>query len=261
MPPRTSLALALTTLLATAAPAWGEESPTSTSTPAPFAPGEQIDMVIDYLHVRAGQARFTVGKPEGAVWPIICQARTDGVAGLLDIREHYVSYWDAERHLSRGSDLNAIEVGDRHTDRARFDRENGKAFVQIVRKGRAQESTHDVPPDVQDLASALLALRMKPLQPGHRYELPVFSGAGVFTLRAAVEGDEVVETPAGRFDTTRVKVQLGFKDRFRTQRDSHVWISRDARRIPVRMSADFALGSVAVTLSGYHPGAPLAASR
>ncbi len=290
MPIRSSLALALTTLLAAAAPVRGEETPTPTPSsavsdpsalsvaspeatrsrraptptsaePLPFAPGEQIDVVIDYLHVRTGQARLMVGKPEGAVWPVICQARTEGVAGLLDIREHYVTYWDAERHLSRGSDLNAIEVGDRHTDRARFDRENGKAIVQVLRKGRAQESTHDVPRDVQDLASALLALRMKPLQAGDRYELPVFSGTVVFTLRAEVEGDEVVETPAGRFDTTRVKVQLGFKDRFRTRRDAHVWLSRDARHIPVRMSADFAVGSVAVTLSGYRPGGPLAASR
>lgn len=252
MSPKAMTAMCLA-LMAFPAPAAALESS--------FSPGEQIDFSVEYLSIRTAEARITVGHPEGSVWPVICQARTEGVAGLLDIREHYVTYWDAERHLSRGSDLNAIEVGDRHTDRARFDRENGKAIVQVVRKGRAQESTHDVPPDVQDLASALLALRMKPLQAGDRYELPVFSGRDVFTLRAEVEGDEAVETPAGRFDTTRVKVQLGFKDRFHTRRDAHVWLSRDARHIPVRMSADFAVGSVAVTLSGYRPGGPLAASR
>jgi Protein of unknown function (DUF3108) len=226
----------------------------------PFAPGEQIDVVIDYLHVRTGQARFMVGRPEGDIWPVICQARTDGLAAVLDIREHYVTYWDAEARRSRGSDLNAIEVGDRHTDRARFDRQNGKATVQVIRKGRLHESTHDIPQDVHDLASALLELRMRPMVQGARYEFPVFSGTDTFTLRAVVEGDETLDTPAGRFQTTRVKVHLGFKEKFHSERDSYVWISKDPRHIPVRMSAEFAIGSVVVTLSGYRPGGQLAAS-
>jgi len=225
----------------------------------PFAPGEQIDVTIDYLHMRTGQARLVVGRPEGAVWPVICQAKTEGVATLLDIREHYVSYWDADARMTRGSDLNAIEVGDRHTDRARFDRENGKAMVQVIRKGKAHESTHDVPRDVHDLASALMFLRMQTLAPGAHFEFPVFSGTDIFTLRADVEGNEAVDTPAGHFDTLRIKVRLGFKNKFKTNRDSHMWLSNDLRHIPVRMSADFAVGSVTVTLTGYRPGGQFAA--
>ena len=228
--------------------------------PIPFAPGEQIDMSIDYLSVRSGKVRMVIGQPEGAVWPIICQARTDGIATLLDIREQYVTFWDAALRSSRGNDINAIEIGDRHTDLARFDRESGKATVKVMRKGRTKESTHDVPRDVHDLASALLFLRMQPLAPGARYEYPVFSGTEVFVLKAEVEGRERVETPAGRFDAIRVKVQLGFKDRFRTQRPSHVWISADARRIPVRATADFAVGSIDVQLTGYRPGGQMAAA-
>jgi hypothetical protein len=225
----------------------------------PFTPGEQIDLAIDYLHVRTGQARIAVGRPEGAIWPVICQARTDGVASLLDIREHYVSYWDVDARNSRGSDLNAIEVGDRHTDRSRFDRENGKATVQVVRNGRVRETTRDVPRDVRDIASALLELRMRPLEPGSVLEFPVFSGSHTFTLRAEVEGEEPLSTPAGRFEALRVRVRLGFKDGFRTKRDALVWLSRDERRIPVRMSAEFAIGSVTATLIAYRPGAQVAA--
>jgi hypothetical protein len=227
--------------------------------PPPFAPGEQIDLVIDYLHVRTAQARLLVGRPEGAVWPVICQAKTNGLAMFLDIREHFVSYWDSEAQNSRGSDLNAIEVGDRHTDRARFDRANGKAVVQVVRKGKSKERTHDVPRDVHDLASALLALRLKDLTPGAVFEFPVFSGSETFELHAEVEGDEALTTPAGRFETVRVKVRLGFKGKFKTNRDSHVWLSKDGRHIPVRMTADFAVGSVTATLTGYRPGGQVAA--
>ena len=39
----------------------------------------------------------------------------------------------AATRLPRGSDLQAIEIGDRHNDSARFDRESGKATIRIVR--------------------------------------------------------------------------------------------------------------------------------
>ena len=62
------------------------------------------------------------------MWPVVCQARTGGVASLVDIREHLVSYWVPEERTSRGSDLAAVELGDRHQDSARFDRVNGKVM-------------------------------------------------------------------------------------------------------------------------------------
>jgi len=100
---------------------------------------------------------------------------------------------------------------------------------------------------------------MNPPAPGAPVEFPVFSGTTTFVLRAEREGDETVTTPAGRFETMRVKVRLGFKDKFKTTRDAHVWLTRDARHIPVRMSADFAVGGVTATLTAYRPGSQVAA--
>ncbi|HET9597552.1 MAG TPA: DUF3108 domain-containing protein, partial [Anaeromyxobacteraceae bacterium] len=223
-------------------------------------PGEQIDLSVDWHGIHAGKVRMSVGQAEGAIWPIICQGGTDGLASVLDVREHYVAYWDAERRASRGTDVNAIEVGDRHFDQSRFDRESGKATVKITRKGRVTQSTHDVPADVHDLASALYFLRLQPLAPGARYAYPVFSGKDTFLLEAQVEGHERVETPAGAFDALRVRVRLGFQDRWKSKRDAQVWLTTDARRVPVRATADFALGSIDARLESYRPGGPMAAS-
>jgi hypothetical protein len=255
------LAVALAVAAAPARAAEPAPQQTSAAPPVPFAPGEQIDLAVDYGQIRTGQVRMTVGRPEGAVWPVICQAKTDGIASVLDIREHYVSYWDAESRLSRGSDLNAIEVGDRHTDRSRFDRANGKATVEVIRKGRSHESTHDIPPDAHDLASALLRLRMESLAPGTHLEFPVFSGKKTFTLRADVEAREEIDTPAGRFRAVRVRVELGFEDKFKTTRPAYLWVSDDERRIPLRGVADFAVGRITASLTGYRPGSQLATAR
>ena len=256
--PRVAVAVVALALASAAAPR-AVTAADRTTTPV-FSPGEEIELAIDYHHVRTATARILVGRPEGAVWPVICQARTDGIATLLDIREHYVSYWDSESRLPRGSDLNAIEVGDRHTDRVRFDRASGKVVVTVLRNGKLHENTVQAPTDAHDLASALLAIRSQPLSPGARFAFPVFTGTDTFTLEGQVEGTEPVETPAGRFETYRVAVQLGFKGRFRTEGASHVWISTDRRRVPVRMRADFAVGSATAILSRYRAGLPIASA-
>jgi hypothetical protein len=223
-----------------------------------FGPGEQIDFTIDYLGIRTGEARILVGQAEGPVWPVITRARTDGLAAIVDIREHLVSYWDSETRLPRGSDLQAIEVGDRHNDSARFDRDTGKATIRILRKGRKIENTYPLDPMAQDFASALLWLRLQPLVEEARFEIPVFTTKGTFQLQASVVGRETVTTAAGTFATWKVQVRTAFDGKFASRRDTFIWFSADESKIPVRVSAEFALGSVVVSLASYRPGGQMA---
>jgi hypothetical protein len=229
--------------------------------PTAFSPGEQLDLAIDYRNVRSGAGQLIVGRPEGTIWPVVFQAKSAGLAALFDIREHAVTYWNAETRLPHGSDLNLIEPGDRYTDRARYDRENGKVTLEVLRGGVRRESRIDIPPDVVDVLSALLNLRNEPLAPAAHFAYPLFQGSRTSTISADVEGTEAVDTPAGRFDTWRVKVRTDFHGRFQADRAVYVWLSRDERHVPVRMTGDFAIGNLTATLTRYHPGGPIAASR
>lgn len=225
-----------------------------------FEPGEQLDLTVEYLGIHTGEARITVGPPEGSVWPVVCQARTGGVASLLDIREYLVSYWDPDERLSRGSDLSALEVGDRHQDSARFDRVNGKATVRILRRGKRVDRVVDVPRDVHDVAGAVLWLRLQDLAPGSHYEVPLFTGSSTFTLVADALGIETVKTPAGTFEAVKVQVRTAFDGKFSTKRDTFFWFTSDRRHVPVRVSADFAVGTVVATLTSYRPGGIVASA-
>jgi hypothetical protein len=227
---------------------------------AAFAPGEETVIQLRYLNLPTGEGRISVGQPAGDVWPVIFQAKTDGVAGLFDIREHLVSYWDATTRLTRGVDLRAYEVGDYKTESTRFDRANGKATIERHRKGARTVKTFEIPRDVHDLTSALMWLRLQPLQPGDRHELPVCSGTRQFTLVADVLGRETVETAAGTFTSVKVQVRTAFEGKFSTKRDTFVWFSDDSRHVLVRMSAEFAVGSVVATLKSYRPGTQVASA-
>ena len=100
------------------------------------------------------------------------------------------------------------------------------------------------PADVQDLTSALMWLRHQPLEPGDRHDVPICSGTRQFMLVAEVVGRDTVETPVGTFRTVKVKVRTAFEGKFSTKRDTFLWLSDDPRHVLVRMSADFAVGSV-----------------
>ena len=71
-------------------------------------------------------------------------------------------------------------------------------------------------------------------------------------------GRETVETQAGAFDAWKVEVRTAFEGNFASKRDTFIWFSADENRVPVRVSAEFAVGSVVVNLSGYRPGGQLA---
>jgi len=225
---------------------------------AGFSPGEETVLEVTYLGLPTGEGRILVGDPAGDVWPVIFQAKTRGVVGFIDIREHFVSYWDAVSRLTRGSDLRAFEIGDYHQDTQRFDRANGQATLTIQRKGKTSQRTVPVAPDVQDLTSAFMWLRLQPLEPGQRYEVPVVSGDKPFTLVAEVLEREAVEAPAGKFQTVKLQVRTELDGKFSTKRDSFMWLSDDPRHVLVKASADFVVGSIVARLKTYRPGTQVA---
>jgi hypothetical protein len=217
---------------------------------------------VSYLSIPTGEARMRVGRPEGDIMPVILQARTGGVASLLDIREHLVSYWDVVRHRSRGSDLQAYEVGDAHADSARFDPAGGKVTVVERRRGRpASEKVLDVPAGALDLTGAFVWLRLQDLEVGSRFEVPVVTGTSQFVLLAEVLAREVVTTPAGKFPSFKIKIRTGLDGKFAARRDSLLWLAEAAGHHLVRAAAEFAVGSVVAELTSYHPGGQVAAAE
>jgi hypothetical protein len=249
------LALASIPLLAALAPI----SPASAQEPAP---GEETVFSVSYLSIPTGEGRIRVGKPEGNIWPVILQARTSGAASVLDIREHMVSYWDAPRRLSRGSDLQAYEVGDFHKDSARFDDAGREVTVVEQRRGRpAKQKILSVPEGALDLAGAFMWLRFQELDVNRQFQVPIVSGTSQFTLLAEVVSREVVRTVAGDFPSFKIRVRTGFDGKFSTRRDTFLWLADSAGHHLVRASAEFAVGSVVAELKSYHPGGQVAAAQ
>jgi hypothetical protein len=220
-----------------------------------FAPGEETSFRVTYLGLTTGEGKISVGAAQGDLWPVLFQARTNGVASLLDIREHLAAYWDAPRQLTSGTDLTAYEVGDYHVDSARFDRARGQVTVVEQHRGKKRkEKTLDVEEGTLDLTGAFMWLRLQPLEVGRRLELPVVTGTTKFTLVAVVVSHEEVSTPAGAFPAFKLSVRTEIPGKFSTRRESFLWLADRPERFLVKASADFAVGSVVLELTGYRAG-------
>jgi hypothetical protein len=227
-----------------------------------FAPGEETVFAVSFLNLPAGEGRIRVGNPEGDIWPVIFQARTSGAASLVDVREHLVAYWDVPRKLSRGSDLQAFEVGDFHTDSARFDGSGRRVTVVEQRAGRpANRKVLEVPEGALDLTGAFMWLRFQDLEVGREYQVPIVAGTSQFTLLTQVLVREDVKTPAGTFPFFKIRVRTAFDGKFSTRRDSFLWLAESSGHHLVRASADFAVGSIVAELKSYHPGSQVAAAN
>ena len=224
-----------------------------------FGPGEQSTYRVSYLGVVAGSATITVGA-ETRQWgqivlPIVTVARSESMFDLYPIRDKFVSYWSHAEERCIGSDLYADENRVKRRQRIRFDHEAKKATVIQQKEGSDEKvSTHEVAEGAFDIASATFALRNRPLEVGRVYELPVFTGSRSFTLRATVKSRQVLDTPLGKKEVFKVLVQTGFAGKLQSRRDLHAYFTADEDRIPVRIDAEFVLGTITAELVDYKSG-------
>lgn len=228
-------------------------APERAAAPLPFAPGERTELSVDYLGLKVGLARITVGNPAGELWPLLLQARTGGVVGFLDVREQLVSNLERRSLLPRTASLDAVELGYRHSDHTTFDREAGTATVISRGKSTTTEKV-TIPAETVDFVAMVFRLRTLPLAAGGRHAFTVLAGTKVHAVEAEVVAREQVETKAGTFAAWKVRVPTGFGGKFSEKDPTFLWFSDDARRILVRLSTDFAIGRAEANLVSYQAG-------
>jgi hypothetical protein len=227
-----------------------------------FGPGEQSTYQVSYLGVQAGTAKITVGAPMQQwgkpVMPIVAVAKSD--LSLYPIKDRFISYWDAAQQKSIGSEFYADENNKRRRQRIRFsapDNTAAQVFKQKEGEGPS-EDTHELQAGSVDLAAASFAVRNRAFKPGDVYELPVFTGTKQFVLKVKVEDRVKLQTPLGQRDVFRTRCKTDFSGKLASKKDITVFFSADDAHVPVRVEAEFLLGTVVAELTDYKAGGQLA---
>jgi hypothetical protein len=118
-----------------------------------------------------------------------------------------------------------------HGTELSFPPRNGALVVKATRNGEPVPLTLQADDGVRDMISTLFLLRRLPLH--QRVCLEVFAARKIWKLTGQMAESETIETPLGRFPSLRFDGDAVRLDDPAVKRAAHVWISDDARRLPL----------------------------
>lgn len=238
-------------------------SATASEGPAPFAPGERIALRLTYAHLLAGRATLLVQSAERDRLPVlefVAEAKSAGFfAWLLRFRvqDRTVAAWNPGSGCSLGIEKHLREGRARRDQRITFDAATGLAAIDDAKIEVRELEVGACP---LDILSAFYVTRLRGVPEQGLLELPVFDNGKRYTLGVRFLGRETLDLPAplGRRTATVIVEPLLVEGTglFVKRGRLKIWLTDDARRIPVRMRAKVAVGSVSADLESFTPGSP-----
>jgi len=218
----------------------------------PFAPGERLVFSIDYGPVNAGEGTLEVrgivmtdGHP---CYLIESRAASNRFfSTFYMVRDKVVSHIDVVRLYSRFFAKRLREGDYRQNIEVRFDQTAGKAHY-------ADGRTFDTMPGIHDVLSAFYYVRTLPLEPGRTYHVDTHSSRKNYPLEVIVHGRERVKVPAGEFDCLVVEPVIIGDGLFQHEGKLTIWLTDDARKMPVLMKTRVKVGSIDASLKEFAPG-------
>jgi hypothetical protein len=220
----------------------------------PFRAGEVLTYDVSWSsYVTAGTFTLTVRekKPsyDSVAYYIVAEGRPSGLLSKL-----YSLYYKADTLLDvytllpqRGS-LYSEEGRRRRMKVTVFDQAARKADYEI-RTATLVKAAVALPPYSQDPLSAVYVLRALPLKPGSRMTMPLCDSGSTYKVQVVVGGRESVKTGLGPIDALRIAPTIVDRRNRQVGAGLALWMSDDARHLPVKMQGSLTVGSFVLTLT------------
>ncbi len=221
--------------------------------PAPFGLGEELRYVIRWGVVPAGHGTIKISltdQSKAGVYHIVTTARSNAfVDTFYRVRNRIESFLDLNRQASVG--YRKIQREGRHNRDVDLVFDHREKRVTLIKNGKIKREI-TVPGNVHDPLSAIYYLRTVPSFDNGPVFLNVTDGKKSYQVSVRVLGKETVETPLGYFNT--IKVEPSIEDMeiiFEKKKKGKlfIWLTDDARKIPVKMKSELYFGSIQAILS------------
>ncbi len=229
------------------------DSPTQDS----YDIGEWFKFRIHYGFVNAGYATLEVKDAtmfNKKVFHVVGKGYTTGLSRFFfKVEDVYESYIDRKSGNPYRFIRNINEGGYTKNQEGFFDQTTNKVTVKDYKKN--SEKTFFTPKNTQDILSAFYYLRNYPtidkITPGESIVIDMFFDDETTKFKLKFLGREDITTKFGVVSSMifRPLVQSGRV--FKEQESLTVWVSDDSNRLPVRIKADLAVGSIKADLDAF----------
>jgi len=122
-------------------------------------------------------------------------------------------------------------------DVATYDQKNGTIVYRYRKDGKIRKKV-DVVPNVYDPVSLVYYFRTRSPEKEEKGQA-MYAGRKLWEVSAKVMGSEQIRTDRGEFDTIIIVPELRREGKIEEEKDMRMWITRDDRRVPVRVYAKF----------------------
>ena len=223
-----------------------------------FDTGEWFKFKMSYSgFLKAGNATLTVkdanlnGKD---MYHVVGNGWTSGmIKWFFKVKDRYESYFDKKtikpykfiRNIDEGGHTKDIEID--------FDQVNHKAYVND--KKHKQKKVFDTKPNIQDMVSTFYYLRnnldTSNLKVGNEVQVHMFFDEENYGFKLKYLGEETIETEFGDIETLVFRPYVMAGRVFKEEESLTLWVSKDKNKVPLRIKADLAVGSLRADLEAF----------
>ena len=222
-----------------------------------FEEGEWFKFRIHYGMFNASYAELKVTKDrlKGIpVYHIKGKGKSTGLLHLFfEVDDKYESYID-RNSVKPYRFIRKIDEGG-HTKNIQIDFDHEARTALIHDKKHKTKTVESIAPETQDMVSAFYHLRnmvdIDKLQAGDEFTLPMFFDSENFDFKLKFLGDETIKTEFGKVAALKFRPYVQSGRVFREEESLTVWISKDENKIPLRIKAKLAVGSLTADLEAF----------
>jgi hypothetical protein len=217
----------------------------------PFNPGEKLTYDISWSNfIQAGTAVMEVReekKEDGEIsYHLISTAHSSRwLSKFYTVSDKIESVFDAENLRPVSFSLDQSHGKRKKKRDMTFNHKEG--IVTVFSDG--QQSKYPVPVDIQDPLSSLYYVRTKQdFIVGKPIVVNVHEDDRNWAVEVYVLGKEKIKTSLGEFNTIKIKTYPKYEGVFQNKGEIYIWLTDDARKIPVLMKSTISIGSIVSTL-------------
>jgi len=223
----------------------------------PFQKGEWLKFRMSYCNfLNAGYATIKVEeikKNEKEAFHILGKGKSTGIVSwFFKVRDDYQTYIYKDS-LKPYRFIRKINEGGYTKDKEiLFDYETNEATV--INHKKNTEKIYPISSDIQDMLSALYYLRnqnIDDLKVNEEIELKLFFDQETYVFKLLFLGTEILKTKFGKVNSLKFRPIVQAGRVFKEQESVTIWVSNDDNKIPLRIKASLAVGSLRADLDAY----------
>ena len=225
--------------------------------PQAYKAGEWLKYRVSYSNFfNAGNATLHLKHTNNNgrdAFHVVGKGKTTGVISwFFKVKDDYQSYFYKDNIKPYRFIRKINEGGYKKDKEILFDQPNKTAIVKDYKHNT--EKTFNTESSVQDMVSTLYHLRNKDItnmQVGDEIKLTMFFDEANYGFKLRYLGKEIIRTKFGKVATVKFRPLVQAGRVFKENESLTVWVSDDENKIPLRIKASLAVGSLRADLNAY----------